>query len=32
MGKKIVALGVVKVEKHRFHHLKNLILLEDVDI
>ena len=24
--------GDIEVEKHKFHHCKNLILLEDVDI
>ena len=31
MGKEIRTFGYIKVEKHKFHHCKNLILLEDVD-
>ena len=30
--KKIIAFGDIKIEKHKVHHRKNLILLEDVDI
>ena len=32
MGKKIITYGDIEVEKHQFHHCKNLILLEDVSI
>ena len=32
MSKKIIAFGNVKIEKLKFHHRKNLILLEDGDI
>ena len=32
MGKGIITYGDIEVERHNFHHRKNLILLEDVDI
>ena len=32
MGKEIITFGDIKVEKHKFDHRKNLILLEDVNI
>ena len=32
MVKGIIAFGDVEVEKHRFHHYKSPIFLEDVDI
>ena len=32
MGTKIITFGDIEVEKHKFHHCKNLILLEDIDI
>ena len=31
MIKEIIAFVNIKIEKHKFHHCKNLILLEDVD-
>ena len=30
--KEIIYFGDIEVEKHKFHHCKSLILLEDVDI
>ena len=32
MDKKLITFGDAEIEKCIFHHLKNLILLEDVDI
>ena len=32
MGKEIVKFGNIKIGKRNFHHRKNLILLEDLDI
>ena len=32
MSKEIIAFGNIEIEKRKFHHYKNLILLEDVDI
>ena len=32
MVKGIIAFGDVEVEKHKFHHYKSPIFLEDVDI
>ena len=32
MSKEIITFGDIEVEKHKFHHCKNLALLEDVDI
>ena len=32
MSKEITAFGNIEIEKRKFHHCKNLILLEDVDI
>ena len=32
MSKEIIAFCNIKIEKRKFHHLKNLILLEGVDI
>lgn len=31
MGKKIITSGAIEIEKHRLHHPKSLILLEDID-
>ena len=30
--KKIITFGDIEIEKHKFHHRKNVILLEDIDI
>ena len=30
--KEITTFGDIKLEKHKFHHRKNITLLEDVDI
>ena len=30
--KKLLTFGDIEIEKGKFHHRKNLILLEDVDI
>ena len=32
MGEEIITFGDIEVEKHKFHHRKNLILLKDLDI
>ena len=32
MGKEIVLFGNIEIERRKFNHRKNLILLEDVDI
>ena len=32
MGKEIIVCGKIEIEKYKFHHHKNLILLEDVNI
>ena len=32
MCKEIKTFGVIEIEKRKFYHCKNLILLEDVDI
>ena len=32
MSKAIIKFGDIKVKKYKFHHRKNLILLEDVEI
>ena len=32
IGKKIVALGDIEIEKNKFYHHKSPILLKDVDI
>ena len=32
MSKEIIVVGNIEFEKRKFHHCKNLILLEDVDI
>ena len=32
MGKEIVIFGDIEIEKGKFQHCKNLVLLEDVDI
>ena len=32
MSKEIIAFGNIEIETRKFHHCKNLILLEDVDI
>ena len=32
MVKVIIAFGTIKIKKRKFHHLENLILLEDIDI
>ena len=32
MGKEIITLGDIKVEKHKFHQNKSSILTNDVDI
>ena len=32
MGKEIKTFGDIEVEKHKFHHRKNLVSLKDVDI
>ena len=32
MGKEIITFGDIEVEKHKFYHCKNLILLEDIKI
>ena len=32
MGKEIIKFGNIKIGKRNFHHRKNLILLEDLDI
>ena len=32
MDKKTIALGDPKITKHKFHHHKNLILIDDEDI
>ena len=32
MSKEITAFGNIEIEKLKFHHCKNLISLEDVDI
>ena len=32
MSKEMTAFGNIKIEKSNFHHYKNLILLEDVDV
>lgn len=31
MDNKIITSGAIKIEKHRLHHPKSLILLEDID-
>ena len=31
MSKEIIAFGNIEWEKSKFHHRKNLILLEDID-
>ena len=31
MSKEVVTFGDIKVEKHKFHHRKNLILSKDED-
>ena len=31
MGKEIIAFDLIEIEKRKFHHHKNLILLKDVD-
>ena len=32
MSKEMIAFGNIKIEKPNFHHCKNLILLEHVDV
>ena len=32
MGKEVIIFGDIDIEKGKFSHCKNLILLEDVDI
>ena len=32
MGKEIIMFGDIEIEKRKFYHRKNLILLNDVDI
>lgn len=32
MSKKVMFFGITEIKKRKFHHLENLILLEDVDI
>ena len=32
MDKEIITFGDIEVEKHKFHHRKNLILMEDKDL
>ena len=32
MGKEVIIFGDIDIEKGKFHHFKNFILLEDVDI
>ena len=32
MVKVIIAFDTIKIKKRKFHHLENLILLEDIDI
>ena len=32
MGKEIITFGDIEIEKRKFHHRKNLISLEYVDI
>ena len=32
MNKEVISFGNIEIEKLKFHHLKNLILLQDVDI
>ena len=32
MGKEIITFGDIEIEKRKFHHRKNLIFLEYVDI
>ena len=32
MNKEIIAFGDIEIENHKFHHCKNLIWSEDVDI
>ena len=32
MGKEVITFVGIEVKKHKFHHRKGLILLEDVDI
>ena len=32
MGKEVSTFGDIEAETHKFHHHKNLILLDDVDI
>ena len=32
MGKEIIAFADTEIEKHKFHHYKSPIFLEDVDI
>ena len=32
MGKEIITFGDTEIEKHKFHHYKSPIPLEDVDI
>ena len=32
MGKEIITVGAIEIEKHKFQRYKNPIILEDVDI
>ena len=32
MGKEIITFGNIEIEKRKFHHRQNLILLEDLDL
>ena len=32
MNKEVISFGNIEIEKLKFHHPKNLILLQDVDI
>lgn len=32
MEKEIITFGGIEIEKGKFHHRKNLIFLEDVDV
>ena len=32
MGKGVITFGGIEIKKHKFHHRKSIILLDDVDI